>query len=141
MPPPMDEERTTDKRKAALAAVALLVLVTVPLALWGTSSGDDPDDALTVEVQRGAPNAPVQVILSFRESDAIAGEPAQGQLRAECHDAGGQLVVSGPVPLPLDTDNGQLPPHAHVNATSEQADRIRRCTLIGFEQPFSGRVR
>jgi hypothetical protein len=130
----------TPAARTRVAALALLVVVSVPLVvIAASSSGGEDAGSGGLRVERGPPGLVIYV------EDADANRPATlGGERAamiECLDSGGSAVWRAPQPWPFtDTDGGRLDPHVHLALDPALLARIVRCRVAGSDPPLEAEL-
>jgi hypothetical protein len=127
--------------RTVLAAIAVALVLVIPLVLLFAGGGDDGDES---PEQSGSglliERFGTELLVTVEPADNVA-ERAGGarSVRLRCVDADDQLVAAQDEAWPFaDTDGGTLKPHAHVPLEAAQQERVSTCRLVGTEPLLEG---
>jgi hypothetical protein len=122
--------RKVDVRRYA-PVVVILVLVAAPLAIWAATSGGSGDETKKgLIVERGvALNGDPELVLSIAGEVNVAS--GASNVRVECTDANGKVIVQGTQPWPFLEEPGYPHPHVHQTDSAEKIEGARRCRILG----------
>jgi hypothetical protein len=117
----------------------ILVLVAAPLAIWAATSGgsDDEKRGLIVERMVGLNGEPELVLSLAGDLDVTSGA---SNVRVECTDANGRLIVKGTQPWPFVDEPGYPYPHVHQPGPLEKVEGARRCRVLGTNKRLEAAV-
>jgi hypothetical protein len=130
--------RNVDVRRYAPVAVILL-LVAAPLAIWAATSGgsDEEQKGLIVERSVGLNGEPELVISIAGDVQVTSGA---SNVRVECTDANGTVIVKGTQPWPFIEEPGYPYAHVHQTDSPEKIEGARRCRVLGTDERLEAKV-
>jgi hypothetical protein len=108
----------------------ILVLVAAPLVIWAATSGgsDGGKKGLIVERTVGLNGEPELVISIAGKVEVTSGA---SNVRVECTDANGKVIVKGTQPWPFVEEPGYPYAHVHQTDSPEKIEGARRCRVLG----------
>ncbi len=133
--------------RTRLVALAVLLAVAAPLVILALAGRDDDEVAperqpAGLRIERTPGGLPeITIYLEDRSLNKASTARGAATVVIECVDADGQVVSSRPEAWPfLDTDEGTVEPHAHVDMDPALLEQIARCRLTGTDPPLEGRL-
>lgn len=135
-----------ERGRQRIVAVAVILLLSVPLVVLAASSGEDSEsgsNALRVELAPGPPpNGEVVIYIKDEADNKPERADGRSAVRLECVDRRDKIVVSGAYPWPMERDPSEpLGPHLHQPLPKGGLREVVSCRLEGTEGPLAGRAK
>ena len=130
-----------------IVAVAVILVLSVPLVVLAASSGGDPSgdgrNALRVELAATPPpNGEVVIYIKDESDNTPEGAEGRTAVRLECVDRRDEIVVSRSYPWPMQRDPSEpLGPHIHQPLPKGGLRQVVSCRLAGTQGPLEGRAK